>query len=169
MTLQEQPRASGEPTRHGIFRYIADSGRLVDVAELTSHFELDHDAIRQHLPKLVGAGLVTGPYQRLSMLLVDMLASGSTAEKAGRRPGRRPEVGYPETPDDRITALQETIARRGFEPKMRGGGDTIGLSKGLANQLEGVTVDDLVRRNPHRAGCSLRFSLDLSDGGTATP
>lgn len=46
--------------------------------------------------------------------------------------------------------------------------DTIGLAKGLADQLEGVTVGDLVRRNPHRAGCRLRFSLDLSDRGRAT-
>ena len=58
-TLQEQARALGDPTRHEIFRYIADAGRPVDVAELTSHLGLNHNAIRQHLAKLVNADLVT--------------------------------------------------------------------------------------------------------------
>jgi hypothetical protein len=35
----------------------------------------------------------------------------------------------------------------------------LGLAQGLADQLEGVAVDDLIRRNPHRAGCRLRFQL----------
>src|SRR6187551_1251880 len=96
-TLQEQARALGDPTRHEIFRYIADAGRPVDVAELTEHLGLNHNAIRQHLAKLVDAELVTegqapstgrgrprlhyvlhaaaesrwgvtGPYERLSLL-----------------------------------------------------------------------------------------------------
>ena len=58
-TLQEQARALGDPTRHAIFRYLADAGTPVDVAELTEHFGLNHNAIRQHLAKLVHAGLVT--------------------------------------------------------------------------------------------------------------
>lgn len=221
-TLQEQARALGDPTRHRIFRYIADSDHPVDVAELTSHFELNHNAIRQHLAKLVEAGLVThetsapgtpgrprliyridptadgrwgteGPYQRLSMLLVDMLASGSTAEEAGRRAGRDLDVRPPETADDRITVLEEAIARGGFEPKTRSRGETLeyvlancpfadaaeadpdtvcglhlGLAQGLADQLEGVAVDDLIRRNPHRAGCRLRFHLTRLDSETTS-
>ena len=58
-TLQEQARALGDPTRHAVFRYVADSGSAVDVAELTEHFGLNHNAIRQHLAKLVDAELVT--------------------------------------------------------------------------------------------------------------
>jgi len=57
-SLQEQARL-GDPTRHRIFRYVADAGRPVGVAELTARFELNHNAIRQHLAKLVDAGLVT--------------------------------------------------------------------------------------------------------------
>lgn len=221
-TLQPQARALGDPTRHRMFRYIADSDRPVDVAELTLHFELNHNAIRQHLAKLVEAGLVTqvtatpnapgrprllyridptadgrwgtaGPYQRLSMLLIDMLASRSSAEEAGRRAGRQLEMRHSETADDRVAALQEAIARGGFEPKTQRRGDTLeyvlancpfadaaeadpdtvcglhlGLVQGLADQLEGVTVDDLIRRNPHRAGCRLRFHLDPSDRERAT-
>ena len=43
-TLQEQARALGDPTRHAIFRYVADAGTPVDVAELTKHFALNHNA-----------------------------------------------------------------------------------------------------------------------------
>ena len=57
-TLQQQARALGDPTRHRIFRYIADSDRPADVTEMTAHFGLNHNAIRQHLAKLVDAGLV---------------------------------------------------------------------------------------------------------------
>src|SRR4051812_37520204 len=100
--LQEQARALGDPTRHGIFRYVADAGRPVGVAEMTAHFGLNHNAIRQHLAKLLDAGLVVestvpiagpgrprlvyeidpaaesrwgvvGPYERLSLLLAEII------------------------------------------------------------------------------------------------
>ncbi len=57
--LQEQARALGDPTRHAIFEFVADAAHPVDVAELTDHFGLNHNAIRQHLAKLVDAQLVT--------------------------------------------------------------------------------------------------------------
>jgi predicted ArsR family transcriptional regulator len=216
-SLQVQAKALGDPTRHSIFRYLADSNGPVDVAELTSHFGLNHNAIRQHLAKLVEAGLVVedtgpregpgrpkliyrvdstadgrwsgeGPYQRLSLLLIEMIASGSTPEEAGRRAGRELKVATPPPGEDPISAMQDAIARGGFDPMVRHRGDTIeyvlsncpfaeaavadpdticglhlGLAQGLADQLEGVTVDDLVRRNPHRAGCRLRFHVDTPD------
>ena len=56
-SLREQARL-GDPTRHDIFRYVADSDEPIDVAELTAHFGLNHNAIRQHLAKLVEAELV---------------------------------------------------------------------------------------------------------------
>jgi len=56
--LQRQARALGDPTRHQIFRYVADAGEPTGVAELTAHFGLNHNAIRQHVAKLVTAGLV---------------------------------------------------------------------------------------------------------------
>ena len=31
-TLQQQARALGDPTRHGVFRYIADADGPVDIA-----------------------------------------------------------------------------------------------------------------------------------------
>ena len=57
-TLQRQARALGDPTRHEVFRVVAQAGRPIDVAELTEHFGLNHNAIRQHLAKLVEAELV---------------------------------------------------------------------------------------------------------------
>ena len=57
--LQSPARALGDPTRHQLFRYIADADRPVDVAELTEHLGLHHNAIRQHLAKLVDAGLLS--------------------------------------------------------------------------------------------------------------
>lgn len=33
-TLQEQAKALGDPTRHAIFRHIAQGGRAVGIAEL---------------------------------------------------------------------------------------------------------------------------------------
>ena len=100
--LQIQARALGDPTRHAVFRHIADAERPVDVAELTEHLALHHNAIRQHLAKLDNAGLVlkatapqvgrgrprlvysvhsavesrwgvTGPYERLALLLSEII------------------------------------------------------------------------------------------------
>jgi DNA-binding transcriptional ArsR family regulator len=113
-TLQEQARALGDPTRHAIFRRVADAGRPIGVAELNEHFQFNHNAIRQHLAKLVDAGLVvesavagpgrgrprlvytidpsvegqwgtTGPYERLSRLLVEIISTGLDPDEVGRR------------------------------------------------------------------------------------
>jgi DNA-binding transcriptional ArsR family regulator len=56
--LMEQGRALGSPTRYAIFRYVERSGSPVGVAELTAHFGLNHNAIRQHMAKLREARLV---------------------------------------------------------------------------------------------------------------
>src|SRR6185437_9584552 len=53
-----QGRALGDPTRHHIFRYIAEAGRPVGVAELTADVKLNHNAVRQHLAVLREAALV---------------------------------------------------------------------------------------------------------------
>ena len=85
-TLQQQARALGDPTRHRIFRYIADSDRPADVTEMTAHFGLNHNAIRQHLAKLVDAGLVVEIHRRDQ-------GSWPTAARVLRRPGGRWTVG----------------------------------------------------------------------------
>jgi predicted ArsR family transcriptional regulator len=143
---QEQARALGDPTRHGIFRYIADAKRPADVAELTEHFGLNHNAIRQHLAKLVDAGLVTethapssgrgrprllyrldpsaesrwgvaGPYEQLSVMLAEMLRTGDSAYDVGKRSvAPRRDA---EDSDDPVGIVVEAMERRGFEPVVR--------------------------------------------------
>lgn len=112
--LQAQARALGDPTRHAVFRQIADSPAPLGIAELAERFPYHHNAIRQHVAKLVAAGLVreerapargpgrprhvysvepsvagrwgtTSPYERLSRLLTRMVRSGQDARTVGRR------------------------------------------------------------------------------------
>jgi predicted ArsR family transcriptional regulator len=114
--LQVQARALGDPTRFRIFRYIFEAARPVDVAELTSYTQLNHNAVRQHLAVLTSAGLVTegqeertrpgrprllyeaapdsaglwgrpGPYEELAASLAEALRAGSSPEDVGRRLG----------------------------------------------------------------------------------
>jgi predicted ArsR family transcriptional regulator len=211
-TLQEQAKALGDPTRHSIFRYIADSDQPADVTEMTAHFGLNHNAIRQHLAKLVDAGLivestaaargrgrpklqytvepaadgrwgVTSPYERLSVLLTEMIHDGETPVEAGARAGRRHPVEG-STAEQAIAGITSAMAREGFDPEVRhrrgrteivlrncpfesaalADPDTIcslhlGMARGLA---EGTTlqVEDLIRRDPRRANCLLRLSID---------
>ena len=207
-TLQEQARALGDPTRHSIFRYVASADEPVGVAELTSHLGFNHNAIRQHLAKLGAAALVvettaaptgpgrprlvytvdpgaesrwgvTGPYERLSMLLSEIIRSGDTAVEVGRRAGRAGRV----TADDPAVAVEqisEAMAREGFDPEIRerrGGTDIVlrtcpfestaladpatvcqlhlGLAEGLAEAAGPVEVEELVAKDPRTANCRL--------------
>jgi predicted ArsR family transcriptional regulator len=150
-SLQTQARALGDPTRHRVFRYIADAERRVRVAELTDHFGLNHNAIRQHLAKLVEAGLVVetvgtssgrgrpplmyalaptaasrwdviGPYERLALWLAESISSGDTPVEVGRRAGRSQLLLVSQS-EDPTAELLEQMARQGFDPVVDPGGD----------------------------------------------
>lgn len=218
-TLQQQARALGDPTRHGIFRYVADADHPVDVAELTEHFGLNHNAIRQHLAKLVAADLVTeatapasgpgrprltyvidaaaesrwgvtGPYERLSMLLAEIIRTGDSPVEVGRRQGRLEGAGHvaPSDADELLETVRAAIAREGFEPEVRRRGDDVdivlhacpfettavadpdticalhlGLAQGLADSADGVVVDELVAKDPRRADCRLKLHLEQTE------
>ena len=209
-TLQVQARALGDPTRHEIFRYLDDADRPVDVAELTDHLGLNHNAIRQHLAKLVDAELViersapptgrgrprlqytvnpatdsrwgvTGPFERLALLLTELVRSGSTPVEVGRRAGRRQRLGAATTDTSPLEALVDQMARQGFEPEVDRSDvdfdltlqtcpfasaalsdpDTVcqlhlGLAQGIAESVGGITVDELIPKDPRRARCRLR-------------
>lgn len=145
-TLQQQARALGDPTRHALFRHIADAAAPVGIAELTEHFAFNHNAIRQHLAKLVAAGLVietkaavtgrgrprlvyaidpaaegrwgtTGPYEQLSRLLAEIITTGLSAEEVGRRAAE--EFRVPSPSGDVIADMTAAMARQGFEPEVR--------------------------------------------------
>lgn len=214
-TLQEQARALGDPTRHEIFRYIVEAARPVDIAELTDHLGLNHNAIRQHLAKLVAAGLVTedhapatgrgrprlvyrldpaadsrwgvtGPYERLSVLLAEMLRSGDSAVEVGQR-SVRPQRGEVVAGDDPVAFVVDAMNRQGFDPVIRhargqrvdvvlrtcpfesavlADPDTIcdlhlGIVEGLtALTGERLVVDELITHDPRRAQCRLRMHLE---------
>lgn len=134
-------------------------------------------------PEAAGFWGKDGPYRRLSLLLVEMLVSGKSPLEVGR------DVGHSLTirsvhDNDPVATLRDAIAKGGFDPKVRQRGPNLefvlrtcpfadaadvdpdiicdlhlGLSQGLADQLDDITVDDLVRADPHKAGCRLRFHL----------
>ena len=142
--IQVQARALGDPTRHRIFRAVASADGPLDVATLTERFGLNHNAIRQHLAKLVAAELVletsaapsgrgrprlqyevspsaesrwgvTGPYERLSMWLAEAVATSETPVAIGRRIGER-EYQLAGTAAAPVDALAAQMSRQGFEP-----------------------------------------------------
>ncbi len=144
-TVTRQAKALGDPTRHAIFRAVADTPDPVDVATLTARFELNHNAVRQHLAKLCAAGLVieevgpsTGrgrprlqyrpalvtsggwgipsPYEHLSVLLVDALRSGRSPREVGAEAGRQLADTVPGSTDP-VDRLETVAAQRGFEPR----------------------------------------------------
>lgn len=205
--LQVEARALGDPTRHQIFKHIAEAARPVDVAELTDLLGLNHNAIRQHLAKLLAAELVveakahgtgrgrprlvyevapgaesrwgvTGPYERLSVLLSQVIRTGRTPVEVGRDAGRVmraelvPELGG-------VEGLTIAMAKQGFDPKLSHRGarakvvlDTcpftttvladretvcqlhLGLAEGLTEGTD-ATVEKLVAKDPRKAGCQL--------------
>lgn len=214
-SMQLQARALGDPTRHGIFQYVANAEGPVGVAELTAHFGLNHNAIRQHLAKLVEARLVDertappsgrgrprlqyvvdpsaesrwgvqGPYERLSLWLAEMVRTGDTAVEVGRRVGRRRRLGS--TPSgDPVAELMHQMAAHGFDPVVRQQGskvditlrtcpfattaladpDTVcdlhlGIARGIADNLDGLVVDELVIKDPRRARCRLRCHVEAT-------
>lgn len=207
-TLQEQARALGDPTRHAIFRTIANAGRAVGIAELNDQFPFNHNAIRQHLAKLVAAGLVveskapavgrgrprlvyeidpvvegqwgtTGPYERLSRLLAEIIRTGLDPAEVGRRAAARFRVPSPS--GDVVADVSTAMARQGFEPEVRSlrdgaeivlhhcpfattaladRGTVCALHLGIAEGLTdagSATVTELVAYDPRKAGCRLRI------------
>lgn len=209
--LQIEARALGDPTRHRIFEYLIEADRPVDVAELTTHFELNHNAIRQHLAKLVVAGLATestapssgkgrprllyavspstesrwgavGPYERLALLLTDIVRSGDTPVEVGRRAGRRVRLGGTSFEEPLATFVTE-MGRLGFGATTRATDDGLevrlhecpftsaaladpdtvcalhlGLALGVADAIGGIGVEDLSPKDPRHGHCRLRCS-----------
>ena len=143
--VQRQARALGDPTRHAIFRAVADATSATDVATLTARFGLNHNAIRQHLAKLCATGLVieeVGPstgrgrprlryrpalgvdrdwgipssYEELSLMLVGLIKADRSPREVGRRAGRSMAQDLPEATDP-VDRLEINATRQGFEPR----------------------------------------------------
>lgn len=209
-TLQQQARALGDPTRHAIFRFVSTAPTAVGIADINAEFPFNHNAIRQHLAKLVAAGLVSerrdsavrpgrprlvyevapgvdsrwglvGPYERLSLLLAEIVESGDPPVEVGRRAGRA--MAASAAGADAADKMAAVMAQQGFEPVLRRKprvaeivlqhcpfesaalthGDTIctlhlGIAEGLAEGTD-VAVSELVAKDPRRADCRLRLRI----------
>ena len=143
--LQQEARALGDPTRHRLFRYIAEAPGPVGVAELTDFVRLNHNAVRQHLAVLKDAGLVAeeverrsrpgrprllyrlhpeaagrwgtpGAYAWLASLLSDAVRRRLDPRQVGRQDGHL-RAAELAGPGDSADLLQAEIARRGFRPR----------------------------------------------------
>lgn len=142
--LQLQAKALGDPTRHRLFRYIADAPGSVTVAELTAYAGLNHNAVRQHLSVLKDAALVTeeaehrdrpgrprllyrldplaagewgtpGAYAWLAGVLSGALRRGQDPRQAGRQEGHR-RAAEMASPGEPADLLEREMAGRGFRP-----------------------------------------------------
>ncbi len=142
--LQQEAKALGDPTRHRIFRYVAETPHPVGVAELTRYMALNHNAVRQHLAVLEGAGLVIeelegrkrpgrprlmyrlnpeaagtwgtpGPYHYLALLLAETVSHETSPRQAGRDAGQR-QVARPDPGTDPLDSLEGQMTLRGFRP-----------------------------------------------------
>lgn len=142
--VQREARALGDPTRHRLFRYIAEAPGPVTVAELTRHVRLNHNAVRQHLTVLKDAELVVeeaehrdrpgrprllyrlhpeaagkwdtpGAYAWLATLLSAAVRRGLSPRQAGRQEGHRRAAALAGTGDP-VDLLADEMTRRGFRP-----------------------------------------------------
>ena len=150
---QRQARALGDPTRFAIFCRVLDGPSPVRVDVLSEEFKLNHNAVRQHLAKLVGAGLVEetagarqgrgrpalhyqaspeaaaawtsqSPYQQLALLLVEVAKGDATPVEVGAAAGRSIRVSRG---DDPLTRLTDEMAKRGFRPRAATGAGGVEL------------------------------------------
>jgi predicted ArsR family transcriptional regulator len=142
--LQREARALGDPTRHRLFRYIAEAPGPVGVAELTDFVALNHNAVRQHLAVLKDAGLVVeevenrtrpgrprlfyrlapevagrwgtpGAYAWLASLLSDAVRRHLEPRQVGRQEGHRRGAELAGSGES-LDLLEEEMERRGFRP-----------------------------------------------------
>ncbi|MFV0260244.1 MAG: helix-turn-helix transcriptional regulator [Acidimicrobiales bacterium] len=211
--LQQQAKALGDPTRYEVFAYIADASRPVDVSELTGHLDLNHNSIRQHLAKLAAADLivedkapttgrgrprlvytlhpaaesrwgVAGPYERLSLLLTEVVHTGDSPTEVGRRAGRRFQLSELRAGDP-VAGLVRAMAGQGFDPVVESTGDGdidivlrtcpfessavadpdsicalhLGMAHGATDIIGGIEIAGLEPTDPRQARCRLRCRL----------
>jgi len=133
-------------------------------------------------PDSAGLWGTPGPYEQLATFLAEALRTGKAPQEVGRKAGltRAAELSRAVAPGDALGAIEHEMARAGFRPLRRqrqravelvlercpfesaAAANTsavcslhLGLAKGLAEGIGGVEVEDLVAKNPHKAGCRL--------------
>lgn len=202
--------ALANDTRYDLLRFIDDASVPVAIDALCDDSGLHHTTVRAHLAKLEAVGLVerttdapkrrgrprllygTTPraavvlgepdaYERLAVLLTQVVRSGSTAREVGQRAGRRtaaergPRAGG-------VAGLEREMTRQGFRALRRDRPDGVdlilrscpyaraaaadpaticqlhlGWVEGFAAVATDVVVTSLVPEDPFRAGCAIRL------------
>ena len=142
--IQSEARALGDPTRHRLFRYVADAARPVSVAELTDYVQLNHNAVRQHLrvlkqvelvieeaevrvrpgrpsllyrlhPEAAGKWDTPGSYAWLARLLAQALKERVSVREIGFREGLS-RGGQINREGQSASELEQELFRNGFRP-----------------------------------------------------
>ena len=202
--MQDQARALADPSRFRIFRFIVEADAPVAVAELTELLGFNHNAIRQHLAVLTDTGLVaefdevrttrgrprkqyqaradalhafrsvSGSYERLAHLLLELHGSDQSAFDVGR--AHSLSQATPTGPSDGpIDTLLRILTLEGFEPTQDDDGAIVlhhcpfagvaeqnpgvvcelhrGLLAGAAEAAGSKIKVDLSPRPPVTAGC----------------
>ena len=128
---------------------------------------------------------VTGPYERLSVLLTEIIRTGDAPVEVGRRAGTIRGTRASEGTGDAVEAIADAMAREGFDPEIRrrrDGTDIVlrtcpfesgaledpdtvcqlhlGMAEGMAETVGRVEVDGLVAKDPRRAQCRLKLRVD---------
>lgn len=133
-------------------------------------------------PDSAGLWGTPGPYEQLATFLAEVLRTGTSPEEVGKRAGlaRAGELSRRPLSGDAIGTVEREMARAGFRPLRRQrprGAELVlehcpfknaaavnatavcrlhlGLARGLAEGIGGVEVEDLVAKNPRKAGCRL--------------
>ena len=107
-------------------------------------------------PAVEGQWGTTGPYERLSRLLVEIIRTGLDPEEVGRRAADQFRVPSPS--GDVVADISAAMARQGFDPEVRPrrGGAEIVLhncpfaSAALADRQHRLRAPPRHRRRPHR-------------------
>lgn len=214
--VQRQARALGDRTRFEIFRYVAESPSPVRVAALATHFGVNQSAIRQHLAKLCEARLLieeqgsgartgrppyqyrlapaamgtwgsAGPYELLSLLLLEVASGRRTPVEAGAEAGRGLAADHREGAHP-VDVIESEMARRGFEPRRHRLPTSVeivlercpfeaaatadpgvvceihrGLVEGILDAMGAeLCVADLVTYDPRQAGCRLQLRAEAA-------
>ena len=128
------------------------------------------------------------PYERLSQLLAEVIATGHGPVEVGRRAADTFRVPSPS--GDVVADLTAAMARQGFEPEVRTRRDGVeivlqtcpfasaaltdraticalhlGIAEGLTDPSD-ATIVELVARDPRAAGCRIRLTLDPDEDDT---
>ena len=132
-------------------------------------------------PEAAGKWETTGAYAWLAGLLAEAMKEGLSVHDVGYREGQRRARATEGLDAD--AAMERELLRSGFRPVRRDTASStefvlqrcpfadvaatnpteicqlhLGLAEGLADTIGELTIDRLVRKNPHRAGCRLIVS-----------